>query len=588
MKKKGSFIRIIFLMKKSFFPYILGLLGISFLTLAIQLSQAYMYKDIFNPTFVKDFPTLLSIIKKYGLYILFFLLSKPLFVYITHNSSAVITGKIRKEVFDKIEALPFNFFCQGHSGDLLSRLTNDIAEVEKAYSDYLIAFSTQIVTGIGALVASFILEWRLAIIVLAGGLLSLFINIYSVRILRSISLEVQNGLADLTENLSNLLDGVHIIRSFNIQKIILGKYYKNNLRVYRASCDRVNKRAIIITLSDLAGTISFIGIITVGFYLFHKGMITVGVIIAAVQFYNSVSVLFKSLGNFISELQGSLAAADRIFEVLDKEKEPERFAVSTSEESKNKEVEKTNVIAFRNVSFNYGEERVLDELSFSVPEGKVYALVGPSGGGKSTIFKLLLNFYPPLEGNIYINGKSVGEQYIKDIRSMIAYVPQNAYLFAGSIADNIRYGKEDVTFAEIENAAKMANADDFIINMEAGYDTLVGKRGAHLSGGQRQRIAIARAILKDAPILLLDEATSALDTESEALVQESLDKLMNSRTTLIIAHRLSTIQEADQILVLDKGKIVEKGNHQELINLSNGIYKNLYEQQFIKEEENAS
>ncbi len=574
MKKDGSFLRIFKFMRKSFIPYTVGLLMIALFSLLFEVFISLIFKNMFDAIALKEWAMMIDAIKKYGIYAIPMLVSYPIFAYIAQYSAVVTTGNIRKNVFNKIKILPLNYIKGKHSGELVSRLTNDINEVEKAYSSYFINFSTRILKGIGTLIFTFILDWRLGVISVAIGGLSLFVNIYYAKILKNMSLKVQESLSKLNERLTDLLEGVHVIRSFNISNVILSKYNKRNIELYGVSKDRVNQKSLVSALNNIIGIISFGGTVAVGSYLAIKGDISLGVIIAVVQLQNGVSSLARGFGDFISELQGSLAAADRLFEILDEDEEPESFKLT-----EDYEIEENYEISFNSVSFEYDNEKVLDELTFSVPKGKVYALAGPSGGGKSTIFKLLLNLYPPNEGNIAISGSSIANQTIKDIRKNIAYVPQDAYLFSGTIIENIKQGKEDAGFEEVVNAAKIANAHDFIINMEDGYDTFVGEKGTKLSGGQRQRIAIARAILKDAPILLLDEATSSLDTESEKLVQEALNKLMLGRTTLVIAHRLSTIEDADEILVVKDGKIAERGTHSELLEL-NCIYKGLYAQQF--------
>ncbi|WP_425447400.1 ABC transporter ATP-binding protein [Dethiothermospora halolimnae] len=581
MKKKSTFIRIFKIMKKTFIPYTIGLLFASASFLLIQIFLSKMFMGMFNAIADKDLTGMLNAIKSSGVYTLIIFILFPFFSYMIERSVAVTTGNIRTRVFSKVQSLPINYFKKRHSGDLISRLTNDILEIEKAYSNYFANFFATIVAGVGTLIYIFILEWRLGILTVAGGGLTLLVNIYYAKILKVISVEVQEKLSKLNERLTDLLEGMPIIKSFNIANIILNKYNEKNKEVYKASYNRANKMAVISGINSIIGIFSFGAVTALGSYLAIKGYMAVGVIVAVVQLQNGVRALTRTLGTFISEIQGSLAAGDRVFEVLDEEEEPDSYEIE-----KKYKIAKQGEVEFNNVTFSYDEETVLDKLTFSVPKGKVYALAGPSGGGKSTIFKLLLNFYPPSEGNISIKGKSIGEQKIKDIRKGISYVPQDAYLFAGTIIDNIRQGNQDATFDEVKMAAKKANAHDFIENMENGYDTFVGEKGAKLSGGQKQRIAIARAILKDAPILLLDEATSALDTESEKLVQQALNKLMVGTTTLVIAHRLSTIEDADEILVLKDGSIAERGSHKELLELE-GIYKGLYDQQFGKKEKVA-
>ncbi|ERJ12109.1 ABC transporter ATP-binding protein [Haloplasma contractile] len=582
-KKSSSFIRIFKSMEKAVIPYMIGLFILALMSMLIQILIATMFKDMFDAIAKEQLDDMFDTIKFYGIIVVTIFAINPLFAYMAQKSAAITTGNIRNALFLKMERLPVSFFKKHHSGDLVSRLTNDTVEVEKSYSQYFINFAFQIMTGIGTTIYMFYIEWRLATFALIGGLITLFINVFYSKILRHISGEVQQKLSNLTERLTNLLGGVHVIRSFNLQAVILGKFINKNDDVYQTSLKRVKHQSVISALNTFVGLISFIGIATAGSYLAINGQISVGVIVAVVQLQNGINGLVRTLGPFVTQLQSSLAAADRIFEVIDEDEEPEQYKLPYKNRVREGVKTSDDAIVFHNVEFSYEDDpaaKILDQLSLSVSKGKVYALAGPSGGGKSTLFKLLLNFYPPNNGTIMIDGKCISEHKIKDIRTNIAYVPQDAYLFSGSIRDNIAYGKKGATYDEIKQAAKLANASKFIEQMEDGYETLVGERGADLSGGQRQRIAIARAILKDAPILLLDEATSALDTESESLVQDALNKLMVGRTTLVIAHRLSTIQGADQILVLAEGRIVEQGTHQELINMKTGIYQTLYNKQF--------
>ncbi|AZR73710.1 hypothetical protein BBF96_10135 [Anoxybacter fermentans] len=574
--RKDSFLRLFGFMKKLLPIYIISLLILSLLSLGSQILLANLFKDMFDAIALKNFTLMLNVVKYFGLIILVVFAIFPLFYYILDSTVATTTGNIRKAVFQHLQSLAVEYFKKGHSGNLISRLTNDIAETEKAYSKIFMDFVIQIVTGIGTAFYMFVLEWRLAIISIMSGFLTLIVNIWFARSLKRISDKVQQCLSNLTEKLSDLLNGIHVIRNFNLHKIILTKYNSATESVYEASYERVNKKAILSVLNSIVGIISFIGLVTMGSYLSIKGYISIGIVVAVVQLQNGINQLVKFLGSFNSQLQSSLAAAERLFEILDTEAEPINYSFRIFKN------ESDYIISFNNVTFGYDQNiKVLDHLNFSVPEGKIIALVGPSGGGKSTVFKLILGFYQPQKGDIILAGKFIEKLTLDEIRSKIAYVPQDAYLFSGTISENIGYGKNGATMEEIIEAAKIANAHDFITRLEKGYDTLVGERGTYLSGGQRQRIAIARAVLKNAPILLLDEATSALDTESEYLVQEALSRLMIGRTTLVIAHRLSTVQNADKILVLKDGKIVEEGTHEELLQVNGGVYRKLYYQQFI-------
>jgi len=574
MKKKNSFRRIFTFMNKHIYAYFFGLITVGLLLAFFQIQLAKLFQYMFDSFELQEFDIARGIIN-YLIYIIIILTALPFFSYLVRRVNVISSGNLRKAISNKLTKLPASYFKKHHSGDIISRSSNDVSETERSYSSYLYLFIINLIMGVISIAFTFYLEWRLAIISLSAGLLILFINMFYAKILRRTSTKVQEKLGRLNERFSNILAGIQVIRVFNIYNIIMKKYLISNDDVYKYSKERVKKQAVMVALNNMVGFISFLGIAAVGAYLSIKGEITFGIIIAVVQLQNGVTNLVYGLGSFITQMQTSLAAADRVFELLDEEEEPAIYNLENVQYNNSKDI-----LGFKKVLFSYEDEIVLNKISFSIPKNKVYALVGPSGGGKSTIFKMILNFYPPKEGDIFINGNSISNQTINEVRNLIAYVPQDAYLFTGTILENIAYGKTNATIDEIIEAAKLANADKFISQLEHGYNTEVGEGGAQLSGGQRQRIAIARAILKDAPILLLDEATSALDSESEQLVQRALDMLMIKKTTLIIAHRLSTVQYADQILVVKDGIIVEQGTHDSLLENKDGVYTKLYNQQF--------
>jgi ATP-binding cassette subfamily B protein len=394
---------------------------------------------------------------------------------------------------------------------------------------------------------------------------------------------VQARLGTVSERMTDLLAGFQVVRTFDLGGWILARFSQANEQVLESSLQRVRLESTLAAgnnISDLFATLPMI----FGAYLVMTGNTTFGVYLMLVQLSNQINGLVYQVGGVISRVQSALAASDRILALLDSPVEPEQLAatplIRTAVQLPSISTNENSRIAFNQVSFAYnGDENILNALSFHVSPGQFVAFAGPSGGGKSTIFKLLLGCYAAKQGAILVSGKPLWDYKLSELRDLIAYVPQDAYLFSGSILDNIRYGKPGASQAEVEAAARAAFAHDFVMEFPAGYQTIVGERGARLSGGQRQRIAIARALLKDAPILLLDEATSALDSESEQIVQKALEVLMKGRTTLVIAHRFSTIVQADCIYVVDGGRVVEEGRHAELIERQ-GVYAGLYEIQF--------
>ena len=574
--KKSTFFKIFRFMKKTWPAYVITLALVSLGNAAIQLLMADLLKETFDTVTAMQLDKLLNVVKTLGFYFLVLCALSPFAWYILGVSIAKTTADMRTRVFTHIQRLPIRYFKEGHSGDLISRMTNDIVEAQGAYSRTVPGFVMQVVAGIGSTVYMIMLDWRLALFCIVTGLLLVLANIYYAEILRKLGQQVQQRLGILTERLSDLLAGINVVRSFNINKIILGKYYIGNDDVYDVSLKRVKVNAHQAAANAILGSVSILGLVSLGAYFSMRGEVTVGAVIGITQLQNGVRELFRALGTFITNLQGSLAAGDRIFELLESDIEPETYHIEK------KAVDEQSAISFKETKFAYEDgEMVLDGLNFSVKKGQVVAIVGPSGSGKSTILKLILGFYQSQGGDIQINGRSISGETLEELRQHMAYVPQDAFLYAGTVAENIKMVRENATEEEVIAAAKMANAHNFITEFENGYDTPVGERGTHLSGGQRQRIAIARAILKDAPILLLDEATSALDSESEHLVQEALEKLMVGRTTLVVAHRLSTVQHADKIVVVKEGKVVEEGTHEELLGRG-GVYEKLYTQQFTR------
>ena len=395
--------------------------------------------------------------------------------------------------------------------------------------------------------------------------------------MRQVSSGVQSSQATLNERLKDMLQGMPIIRAFNLEQCFAEQYAAANAATRQQGMQMVQKQLINSTGNKLFGSSTFMGLLAFASYLMLQGEISPGDVVATVQLSNAISNPIYALGDLWANVQNALGAADRVFQVLD---EPvEQLTAAASEEVRQATIPEDVHVSLHQVSFSYATgQPVLQDVNLQVASGQVVAFVGPSGGGKSTLFKLLLGFYEADFGECRLWGRPLAHFGLDGLREQIAFVPQDSYLFTGTIYQNIAYGREGASREDIIAAARAANAHDFVSQLAAGYETQVGERGAQLSGGQRQRIAIARALLKDAPLLLLDEATSSLDSESEQLVQEALVRLMQGRTTLVIAHRLSTIEAADSIHVVAAGRVVESGTHQELLQLD-GLYRQLYEVQ---------
>lgn len=577
--KKQSLLRLLQLLKPKHKKYLAGLFSRVLLTSTERLVIAYLLKLMVDAitagSKARYNSTLISWIAFYaGL-----TLVAPFILYLWRSAVYEGTANIREVVFRHLQRLPLGYHEIHHSGDALSILSNDVSAAEKAYQEDLYVLVEASFQGLSAAVLMMALNWELALLIIVSGLVPLLINTLFARPLRKIGQDVQGRLGTLSERMADLLAGFQVIRTFNLMDWILSRFGKANDDVLESSLRRVRLEAALSAGNDFAGIFVFLPM-AVGAYLVLIGRTTFGTYMALVQLSNNINYFVYSLGGVISRIQAALAASDRIFDLLDSPLEPEQYAPAPGVALPAVSYRQQGLIDFQNVTFAYnGGENILNSVSFGVSKGQFAAFAGPSGGGKSTLFKLLLGCYPVKDGTIFAAGKPLHDYKLADLRDLIAYVPQDAYLFSGTIRENIRYGKPAASDQEIEAAAKAAFAHDFVMEFPDGYQTVVGERGARLSGGQRQRIAIARALLKDTPVLLLDEATSALDSESEQIVQRALEALMKGRTTLVIAHRFSTIVNADIIYVIDGGKVVEQGKHAELMSRQ-GVYANLYEMQF--------
>lgn len=490
---------------------------------------------------------------------------------------------IRKKTFTKVNALTMQTFERHHTGDLISRLTNDVDATERLFWE-MENVTYALICGIVGLGATFMLDWRFGYLVLTLGLLTIVINAGFARPFRRIGDSIQARQGALTERLTDLIQSVPVARMFHLERHVHSEYTKANIELTDGVRRRAHFDGLFRATSNLLTYLKESGILIYGLYLIlNEDAISIGTVAAILYFQGSTSALFARISDFLTGIQQALAGARRVFETLDSPQEKPEVSLEEGRKGVIPEADSA-VISIRNLRFGYQNQdgttnQVLHDFSIAVREGHVAALVGPSGGGKSTLLKMLMGFYPASAGTMLINGRSIDAVDLKELRDLMAYVPQDAYIFDGTIEDNIRYGRPSATKEAIIAAARAANADEFTLAQPDGYTTRVGERGMHLSGGQRQRIAIARALLKDAPILLLDEATSALDSESEQLVQDALEVLMRGRTTVAIAHRLSTIEHANVIHVLDRGRLVEQGTHRDLLK-KRGLYYRLHHMQF--------
>lgn len=547
-----------------------------------QVCFARLLRELFDATVALDAARLWHGIVVNVSIILGLALVQTVSMYFAQKGAVRISVRFRTQLYNRMKDLPISFFKAQHSGDLISRFNNDLQQLEAGYTMFLIQLCLFSISGLTSIIYMFILDWRIAIVALLTAGIGLLISSLYAQPLRQIGEVIQQRLGGMTQVFSDIYAGLPIIKSFNLQKEMSDNFDRTNQDVLNSSMDRVKLNSELVTFNFVTRWLDILGFVMIAAFFAINGWVTVGTVVAISQLKNPINAFFMQVGGFITNIQASLAAGVRVFEIYDHQPEPKVYnhLVSSSRP------EPDYSVIMNMVSFGYIEgKNLISNLNLKIKKGSKIAFAGPSGEGKSTIFKLLLGFYPPAGGEIVVNGLSLGSRELSEVRKTVAYVPQNAHLFTGTVKDNIRWGKENATDEEIIHAAKVANAHEFIMAFEKGYDTLVGERGTQLSGGQRQRIAIARAVLKNAPILLLDEATSSLDTESEAVVQEAIDRLSEGRTTLVIAHRFATIQDADEILVISGGQVKERGKHDELLALPNSLYRQLHDQQFRMEEE---
>lgn len=485
-----------------------------------------------------------------------------------------IVRDIRNYVFDKIVSLPISFFTGERKGDVMARMSGDVAEIENSIMASLDMMFKNPIMIIVCLVMMITVSWQLTLFVLILLPISGYIMGKVGKRLKRVSYEGQQQWGGLMATIEETLGGLRIIKAFNAEHKIKDRFYGENQRFYKIS-NRINRRqSLAHPMSELLGTMTIAIVLWFGGALIMSGDSSINAasfIYYMVIFYSIINPA-KDLSKASYAIQRGLASMERVDKILSAEnpiKDPKN-----PKTIKNKQ----GAICYRNVKFKYNSEWVINGVDLEIPYGHTVALVGQSGSGKSTLADLLPRFYDVNEGTITIDNVDIRDLKVYDLRAMMGNVNQEAILFNDSFYNNITFGVDKATKEQVIESSKIANAYDFIMASEGGFEMNIGDRGCKLSGGQRQRISIARAILKNPPILILDEATSALDTESERLVQEALDRLMRNRTTLVIAHRLSTIKNADMICVMHEGKIVERGTHDELIEL-NRYYKRLVDMQ---------
>lgn len=563
---------------RPYIPRILAAVGCIILSSAAQLYVPWIIKDVIdNVLAAKDIVMLNSVAA--GIVVVYVIRGFAYYgqTYLMAYVGQRVVVDIRTALYKHLQRLSMSFYDNRQTGTIMSYVTNDVGALQTALVDNMINFITESVILIGSLFSMFYIHWQLTLLTLVTlPLVAQAIKIFG-RKLRNSSRVVQERVSDLTSVLQETVSAVRVIKSFAREDYETNRFSRENEFNFAAQMKNSRLSALLTPVVELLATIGVTAIIWYGGHEVIKGHLTSGFLIAFLIYAINISNPIRRLSSLYANIQRALAAAQRVFDILDIRPDIEELPDAQELPSINGYVE------FRDVVFHYKEDKpALDGISLEAMPGQMVAIVGPSGAGKTTIANLIPRFYDITSGAILIDGFDIRTVTLKSLREQIGIVPQETVLFNGTIYDNILYGRLDASEEDVIAAAKAANAHNFIMQMPDGYKTHVGERGAKLSGGQRQRIAIARAILKNPRILILDEATSALDTESEKLVQEAIDELMVGRTSFVIAHRLSTIRRADIILVLEKGKIVERGNHDELIALG-GVYSKLYQVQFSRQ-----
>jgi ABC-type multidrug transport system fused ATPase/permease subunit len=531
-------------LKGHYLKYFTGIVGMTILNASCALVESYLLKHLLDIGRPDSLNTILKLFIVIIFYMILVVLLLPVFSFMFNGQAKYGFGNICKAIYSKLSKLSVDYYEKNHTEQALSLLENDSWVVAVIFMRHFRRTVAAFATIIIYLIPMFIFDYRITAIILVLNILTFFVNTNISRKLKKTKKEVQKNLSNMTVILGNVIGGISIIRMYDMTKFIKERFENSNREVSKSNIKNSRVTAFLSAYNFMISMCNIMVFVLIGTLMVKWGLTTYGNIIAIMSLQTTLDFNFREFARYYPLFYNSFAGTERIYDFLEQEEEPKKRDANI--------IENPEYIEFKDVTFGYTEDKtVLENFNLSVSKGETVAIIGESGSGKSSLVKLLMGFYKINSGGISVNSKNIGHMTLDELRRSIAYVPQESSLFNISIKENIRYGNPAATDEQIIEAAKAAYAHDFITEQPQGYDTIVGERGIRLSGGQCQRIAIARAMVKDAPILILDEATSALDSESERYIKEAIDSYSKTRTTLIIAHRLSTIENADRVIKIE-------------------------------------
>lgn len=576
---KGDYIHIIAVLVFSILSTVFMIVGPKIMGQATTEIFEGVMRRINNPLSGIDFPKILKIVVVLAVLYTVSSVFSYLQSYIMNGVAQRISYNLRKEISEKFNKLPISYFDNNSRGDIISRVTNDVDTLSQTLNQSLMQVVTSIITVVGVFIMMLSINVFMTIAALIMLPLTMMVLTFVIRRSQIHFKLQQKYLGQINGKIEETFGGQSLIRGYNGEKFEEIEFNSINGKLYNSGWKSQFLSSIMMPIMMFVGNLGYVIVTILGGYMAINGKITVGDIQAFIQYMRSFTQPLNQLAQIMNLLQSTVAAADRIFDFLDEDE------VDLSKKEKVEENTFKGNIKFENIKFGYTKEKIIiKDFNLDVKPAQKIAIVGPTGAGKTTLVKLLMRFYEPNSGKILLDGKDISKLDVESYRSNFAMVLQDTWLFSGTIMENLRYGKLDATDEEVYKAAAAAHADRFIMTQKYGYDTVLSEDTKNISQGQKQLLTIARAILSDPKILILDEATSSVDTRTEELIQKAMDNLIKDRTSFIIAHRLSTIRNADLILVLKDGDIVEQGNHEELI-AKDGFYKQLYDSQYEEIEE---